>query len=223
MSSVTQVSRAAVAAAFLASLAGCSEEPSGSPATTSHSAAATAQTTAAATAAATVTAAATATAAATEKHDCPKGSTGDGTFKVPCDAKGKDRMMEVTWTGKMDDSGPSFRVVNKSTTLTILFGKIVVYFYDKAGKPIELKDDSGKARPNHVCSGNNLFGGVMKPGEKAVVTFSCVGKKVVPDGAAAIEGEIQMVGFADATEKKSEYFWRNNDLTPDARPKGGIK
>ena len=32
-----------------------------------------------------------------------------------------------------------------------------------------------------------------------------------------------IIGFADATEKKSEYFWRNNDLTPDARPKGGIK
>jgi len=221
MSSATQAYRAAVAAAFLASLSGCSEEPSGSAATTSHSAA---PTTAATTAAPTValTATATATAAPTEKHDCPKGSTGDGSFKVPCDAKGKERMMEVTWTGKTDDNGPSFRVVNKSTQ-TILFGKIIVYFYDKAGKAIELKDDAGKGRPYHICSGANLFGGVMKPGEKAVVTFSCVGKKVVPDGAAAIEGEIQMVGFADASEKKSEYYWRNNDLTPDARPKGGIK
>jgi hypothetical protein len=63
----------------------------------------------------------------------------------------------------------------------------------------------------------------MKPGEKAVITFSCVKKEHVPEGAKAIEGELQIVGFADATEKKSEYYWRNNDLVPDARPKGGVK
>jgi hypothetical protein len=40
---------------------------------------------------------------------------------------------------------------------------------------------------------------------------------------AAVEAEIQMVGFADSSEKKSELFWRNNDLVPDARPKGGVK
>ena len=33
-------------------------------------------------------------------------------------------MMEVTWTGKMTDTGPSFRVVNKSPSV-ILYGKIV--------------------------------------------------------------------------------------------------
>jgi hypothetical protein len=46
---------------------------------------------------------------------------------------------------------------------------------------------------------------------------------VVPEGVAQIEAEMQMVGFADATEKKSEWFWKNPDLTPDQRPKGGIK
>ena len=57
----------------------------------------------------------------------------------------------------------------------------------------------------------------------AVLTFSCVPKKVVPDGAAAIEAEMQVVGFADATEKKIDFYWRNADLTPNARPKGGVK
>jgi hypothetical protein len=154
-------------------------------------------------------------------HDCPAGSTGDGSLTKPCEAKGTARMMEVTWTGKMTDDGPSFRVTNKSPSV-ILYGKFVAYFYDKAGKQLEVKDAGGKTHPNQPCVGN-LFGGVMKAAEKAVITFSCVKKVHVPEGTAAIEGEMQMVGFADQSEKKSEYFWRNNDLTPDTRPKGGVK
>ena len=156
-------------------------------------------------------------------HDCPEGSEGVGSFAKPCMAKGADRVMEVTWTGKTNDSGaPSFRVVNKSK-LVILFGKIVVYFYDKAGKQLEVPaGSSGKPRQHQDCSGN-IFGGVMQPAEKAVINFSCVGKSSVPEGAAAIEGEIQVAGFADAEGKKSEFYWKNEELTPDERPKGGIK
>ena len=131
-------------------------------------------------------------------------------------------MMEVTWTGKMDDKGPSFRVINKSPSV-ILYGKIMVYFYDKAGKQLEVKETgSPTGKPFHSCAGN-MFGGVMKAAEKAVITFSCVGKQNVPEGAAAIEAEMQMVGFSDPTEKKSEYYWRNPDLAPDVRKKGGVK
>ncbi len=156
-------------------------------------------------------------------HDCPEGSEGVGSFAKPCEAKGAERMMEVTWTGKMSDSGaPSFRVVNKSK-LVILYGKMVAYFYDKAGKQLEVPAGaSGKPRQHQDCPGN-IFGGVMQPGEKAVINFSCVGKSSVPEGATAIEGEIQMVGFADAEGKRSEFYWKNEELTPDARPKGGIK
>jgi hypothetical protein len=133
-------------------------------------------------------------------------------------------MMEVTWTGKMDDKGPTFRVINKAASV-ILYGKIAVYFYDKAGKQLQVPDTtpgSTKTRPYHSCSGN-LFAGVMKPNEKAVLTFSCVKKAHVPDGVAAIEAEMQTVGFADTTEKKSDSYWRNADLTPDERKKGGNK
>jgi hypothetical protein len=133
-------------------------------------------------------------------------------------------MMEVKWK-KMDDSGPSFAVASKSQ-LPIVFGRIAVYFYDKAGKQLDVKDDSvtpSKTRPFHTCAGNNLFAGPMKPGEKAVLTFSCVPKSVVPDGTATTEAEIQMVGFADSTGKKVDFYWRNADLTPDVRPKGGAK
>jgi hypothetical protein len=31
---------------------------------------------------------------------------------------------------------------------------------------------------------------------------------------------MQMVGFTDAAEKKIEWYWRNAELTPDARKKG---
>ena len=164
-----------------------------------------------------------ASAAPEPHHDCPAGSEGVGSFAKPCEAKGADRMMEVTWNGKYSDAGaPTFRVVSKSK-LVILYGKIVVYFYDKAGKQLEVPaGSSGKPRKHQDCPGN-IFGGVMQPAEKAVINFSCVGKSSVPEGAAAIEAEIQMVGFADAEGKHSEFYWKNEELTPDERPKGGIK
>jgi hypothetical protein len=155
------------------------------------------------------------------RSDCPKGSSGGGTFDKPCEANKSARLMEATWTGKTDDKGPQFRITNKST-LAILYGKIAVYFYDKAGKQLEVTDASGKTHPFQSCAGN-LFGGVMHVGEKAVMTLSCVKKEHVPDHTAAVEAELQMVGFADASEKASSFYWRNDDLAPEARKKGGVK
>ena len=213
-------------AGFVMSLGGCEDQaPSGAPSAKSAPTPPAVSTPApAATPPASAAAAPPSASAAPSGpvHDCPTGSTGDGTLSKPCEATGKARMMEATWTGKITDGGPSFKVINKSKSV-ILYGKIVVYFYDKAGKQLEVKGSDGKPHPNQVCAGN-LFGGVMKAGEKATMdNFSCVKKEIVPEGAAAIEAEMQMVGFADQTEKKSEYYWRNNDLTPDTRPKGGVK
>jgi len=166
---------------------------------------------------------AVASAAAEPHHDCPDKSAGIGSFAQPCEAKGTERLMTVKWT-KTDDKGPNFSIKNIGKT-TILFGKIAVYFYDKAGKQLDLKDDSEtppKTKPFHTCSGS-FFQGVMKPGESATLTFSCVPKKVIPDGTTTIEAEMQMVGFADASEKKIDFYWRNADLSPAARPKGGAK
>lgn len=165
-----------------------------------------------------------ASAAAPEPpHDCPSGSTGVGSFAKPCEAKGTDRMMTVKWT-KTDDKGPNFSIKNIGK-ITITWGKINVYFYDKGGKQIDSQDDSEtppKVKHFHTCSGS-FFQGVMKPGESATLTFSCVPKKAIPDGTVTIEAEMQMVGFADPTEKKIDFYWRNADLTPAARPKGGVK
>ena len=67
------------------------------------------------------------------------------------------------------------------------------------------------------------MGSARKAAEKAVLTFSCVDKKHVPEGTAAIEAAMLGVGFADASEKKVDFYWRNDDLSPEARRKGGVK
>ena len=164
-----------------------------------------------------------ASTAAEPPHDCPPGSTGPGSFAAPCDAKGTSRMMDSKWT-KTGDNGPSFAVTNKSK-LVILYGKIAVYFYDKDKKQLDVTDNSvvpARTRHFHSCSGT-FFGGVMNPAEREVLTFSCVPKSVIPDGTVSIESEMSMVGFADASGKKVDFYWRNNDLAPDVRPKGGVK
>lgn len=153
------------------------------------------------------------------KHDCPEGTAGDGSFDKPCEAKGTARMMEVTWTGKTDDKGPKFRVESKSKE-TIGYGHVVAYFYDKTGKQLDTAD--GKKRK--TCASANLFLGPLKPDEKALVQFSCLKKDGVPEGTDAIEAEIDVVGFPDkADEKKVDLYWRNKDLAPNERPKGGAK
>ena len=152
-------------------------------------------------------------------HPCPDGSSGKGTFEEPCKATGKTRIMEVLWNKKIGDKGPTFQIVNKAK-LEILYGKIVVYFYDKAGKQIEISGGD-KPRRRLTCAGE-IFAGAVKPGEKIFVNFSCVKKEDVPKGSTAIEGEIQTVAFTDDAGKNDTY-WRNDDLAPEARPKGGIK
>jgi len=219
MPSATPFSKALMTAAIAVAIGACSDEHS-APAAPSASSAPPPPPVSAAPAP-TAPAPAPSASASAPVHDCPAGSSGDGSLSKPCDAKGTARMMEVTWTGKMADGGPQFRVTNKSPSV-ILYGKFVAYFYDKAGKQLEVKDAAGQAHPHQTCVGN-LFSGTMKAAEKAVITFSCVKKDHVPEGTVAIEGEMQMVGFADASEKKSEYYWRNNDLTPEKRPKGGAK
>ncbi len=215
-----------VLASTLALLPACSD--GATPAVTSASAKATADApakTATATAMPHPTPAPTPTVSAAPRSDCPKDSAGPGLIDQPCLGKDKARMMEVKWTSKTDDKGPSFAVTNKATK-PVLYGKIAVYFYDKDGKQLEVKNlasENAKPLPYLVCAGSNLFSGIMKVNEKATLTFSCVKKEHVPEGTAAIEGEMVTVGFADSSEKSSEYYWMNKDLAPDARPKGGVK
>jgi hypothetical protein len=213
MTSATRVSKALLIAVLASTTAGCEEEPApaGKPAASSAPAAP-------AVTAPAKPSAPVASAAPEPKHDCPENSTGDGSFNKPCEAKGTERLMEVKWTGKMTDTGPSFRVTNKAK-LPIVYGRMAAYFYDKAGKQLKLKGSDGKESPMQWCAGK-IFQGPMKVAEKAVITFSCVNKGHVPEGTAAVEAEMQMVGFTDDEGKQTSFYWRNKDLTPDERPKG---
>jgi hypothetical protein len=208
----TRVSSALVVVVVACLGAGCEEEPAGTAKP------------AASTAAPAVTeppakpSAPVASAEPEEQHDCPESSTGTGSFNKPCEAKGSERLMEVKWTGKLTDTGPSFRVMNKAK-LPVLYGRMAAYFYDKAGKQLPVKGEGDKESPMRWCAGK-IFQGPMKVDEKAVITFSCVNKGHVPEGTQAIEAEMQMVGFTDEEGKTTEFYWRNKDLTPDAREKG---
>jgi len=135
-------------------------------------------------------------------------------------------MVELSFKGKYDEKtgGPMFNVHSKAPK-TMLYGRVAIYFYDKAGKIIDVKEapeGSDKTHVFHTCSGNIFAGGLAKD-EKAAYNFSCMGKSNIPPGMASMEAEAFMVGFADSTVKKNEYYWRNNDLTPETRPKGGVK
>jgi hypothetical protein len=119
----------------------------------------------------TVMPSATASAAPEVQHDCPTGSTGLGSFGKPCDAKGTARMLDVAWNGKSDENGaPSFKVASKAQK-PILYGRVAVYFYDKAGKQIDVKEPvegSDKTHAYHVCSGP-LFAGTLNAGERLLL------------------------------------------------------
>lgn len=132
-------------------------------------------------------------------------------------------MVELAWNGKSDDKGaPTFKVVSKAPK-TMLYGRLAVYFYDKAGKQIDVKETpegSDKSHAYHTCSGN-VFAGGLAAAEKAAYNFSCMSKSNIPEGMASMEAEAFMVGFADPTVKKNEFYWRNHDLAPEERPKGG--
>ena len=154
------------------------------------------------------------------RDDCPKGSSGPGTSDKPCLGSGEARMMEVAYTGKTTDQGPKFSIVNKADS-QILYGSLVVYFYDKAGKQLQVKAGD-KTKPMQTCAGN-IFAGAVKPGEKIFMFFSCVKKEHVPEGTVSIEGEVKTVGFADEAGKTNEFFWSNPDLAPEERPKSDGK
>ena len=150
------------------------------------------------------------------RDDCPEGSSGVGTQAEPCLGKGDTRMMEVAYTGKTTDEGPKFSVINKSKN-PILYGSLVAYFYDKAGKQLEVITD-GKPHPMQVCSGR-IFAGAVKPGEKIFMFFSCVKKSHVPEGTATVQAEVKTVGFTDDAGRESIFYWSNPDLAPNQRPK----
>src|SRR5260221_8449730 len=134
---------------FFFAVFGCKDEPK----TTGAASASVTVSSAAPTASAVATASASAGPEA-NRQDCPPGSTGPGTFGHPCEAKGSARLVEIAWNGKYDTSGaPSFKT-NSKATKTVLYGRLAIYFYDKSGAQIDVKDQperSDKSHAFHAC------------------------------------------------------------------------
>ena len=49
-------------------------------------------------------------------------------------------MLEVAWNGKYDDHGAPWFKVNNKASKAILYGRVAIYDYDKAGKQIDVKE-----------------------------------------------------------------------------------
>lgn len=213
MSSTRWMTRTFGAVAFAACLVACEQETKPAPPSAS------ATPPVASTPPATPIAPAASAAERKPVRPCPEGSTGKGTFEDACKATGKKRIMDISWDKKIGDKGPTFKIIN-TAKLEVLYGKVVIYLYDKAGKQMDVSGGD-KPRRRLTCAGD-IFAGPVKPGEKVFMNFSCAKKEDVPAGAKDIEAEIQVVGFTDDAGK-NDTFWRNDDLAPEERPKGGIK
>ena len=131
-----------IAAVTILSTLGCSKDEAAADAAAAPSASAPAPSTVASVA---PTPSASASAAPEAQHDCPTGSTGPGTFTKPCEAKGgvADGGDQVERQDRRQRS-PSFAVTSKSTRSSSSTAKIAVYFYDKAGKQLDVKDEAGR-------------------------------------------------------------------------------
>jgi len=118
--------------------------------------------------------------------------------------------------GQDGRQGPFFKVTNKSPS-TILYGKIAVYFYDKR-KQLDVMDTAA-TRPSRFPTAP-APANLQRRDEarrKATIQFSCVKKEHVPEGTAAIEAEMQTVGFR--RDEKRSTSTGPTDLVPDARKK----
>src|SRR6185437_16509324 len=100
MWSSVRISKALLTAAVAVLAAGCDEEqPKGGAPSAAPPHAASASASAPSTPAPPPPTA----SASAPAHECPAGTSGDGTLNKPCEAKGTARTMEATWTGKMTE------------------------------------------------------------------------------------------------------------------------
>src|SRR5687767_15970776 len=103
MSLAMKTSKLALALSFSACLFGCESEPKKEAAAEKPSAAASAPT---------PTPTPTPPPPPKPREDCPECSSGIGTSAEPCKGSVESRMMEVTYTGKITDEAPKFKVKN---------------------------------------------------------------------------------------------------------------
>ena len=97
-------------------------------------------------------------------HDCPTGSAGPGSFTKPCDAKGSSRMMD----GEVEEDGRQRAILRHHQQVAAgrsCYGKIAVYFYDKAGKQLDVRTTARRPSPARTTRARaSSSAGVMHPG-----------------------------------------------------------
>jgi hypothetical protein len=139
----------------------------------------------------------------------------DCTFEKMCDFDG--RLVEAKWTGKLADDGAVFRVRNL-VSRKVTWDDVGVWYYDDAGKRLQIKRDSDTFEKSW-CSGGCIS---LDPGETKEVSLGFE-KKYVPKGAKSIEAEVVGVGYEDKKDATQTVYFENDGMAPDDRPLGGVK
>ena len=163
-------------------------------------------------------AAASSSAAPGAAAGCPDGSSGEGTTSSPCKAGSPtSRLMELKWTGKIGSKGPIFAVTNKAKR-PISQGDVQVYFYDAAGKQLQVSLLGMSDKKSHFWTSGAVFNGDgVKAGETQEVEFG-QGPAMFPAGAVNAEGEASRVCFATGKpDWDCDVNWENAALKGDTR------
>jgi hypothetical protein len=148
---------------------------------------------------------ASATATVAPAATCPGGSTQDTSG---CKAAGQSRVAILRWNGTFGDATQALML--KSTAAAPLKnGTVALWFYDKAGKRLDV------AGAKKYAAAGDAFGGVIKAGGTKVLTFP-LAKAGIPDGAATIEGEVVKATLVNP-DGSDGPAWRNDDLNADER------
>lgn len=162
-------------------------------------------------------AAATGTAAAGPGCASVGCGNGKGDFFQKCDCKGKGMTppLVAKWTGKMHPffKEPTFEVENTSDK-DIHWASASVYYYDKAGKQIEvkLKDRPDKYKKSSINGSNFTF----KPKEKKELAL---GWKEENHPKDAVKIEVVFDGWCYGVyNDKANELCINVDRAPDERP-----
>ena len=149
---------------------------------------------------------------------CPPNSSGKGTAEEPC--KGTGRVLEAKWTGK-NNKKSVFSVTNKLKS-KVDFVQASIYYYDAAGKQLEIPNKDNPKYPHKSASpSGGLF--TIGPGETKEIELGFT-VDLIPKATKSIELEFNKVGWVSSDPNaKDDVYWENSALAPENRPMGANK
>lgn len=143
--------------------------------------------------------------------------TAQGDFFNKCDCKGKGMTppLVAKWTGKVDSffKSPTFEVENTSDK-DIHWASAAAYYYDKAGKQIEVETKDKKSKyKSYTVNGSNFS---LKPKEKKEISIGWK-EDLHPKDTAKIEVVFDGWCYGKYDDKPNELCI-NVDRAPEERP-----